>query len=120
MAFFKKHTKDDVVSKEGFSRGENKNGKPRKSGTIVRFKDGTSTVLLTPAGRGEKFAKELESGYATRRDGTIVKDEYGYPVDLTAEQRAYRGGYLDCQKDNAKAYNAKKAKPKRTSAKKNG
>lgn len=107
---FKKRTKADVVGKENFSRGKKKNGKPRKSGTIVHFNDGTSTVLLTPAGKGEKYANELKNGVKTYNDGSIKRDEYGFPVDLTAEQRAYRSGYLDSQKDNAKLYKAKKQK----------
>ncbi|MGN0804995.1 MAG: hypothetical protein ACI4MS_06400 [Candidatus Coproplasma sp.] len=108
MAFFKKRTKDDVAGTESFSRSSKKNGKPRKSGTIVHFKDGSSTVLLTPSGKGEKYSSELKTGISTRNDGSIKKDEYGYPVDLTSEQRAFRSGYLQAQKDSSKAYKAKK------------
>lgn len=109
MAFIKR-TKENVVGKEKFSRGVKKNGKPRKSGTIVHFDDGTSTVLLTPAGKGEKYANELKSGVRTYNDGTIKRDEFNMPVDLTDSQRAYRSGYLDAQKDNARLFNAKKQK----------
>lgn len=31
-------------------------------------------------------------------------------MTLTKEQAAYRGGYLDARKDNARAYKANKAK----------
>lgn len=108
MAFFKKRTKADVVSKENFSRGTNKNGKPRKSGTIVHYNDNTSSILLTPAGKGEKFASELKQGIKINNDGKVKQDEFGMPIALTDKQRAYRGGYLDAQKDSARLYNAKK------------
>lgn len=107
MAFFKKRTKENVVGKETFSRSEKKNGKPRKSGTIVRFADGTSTVLLTPSGKGEKYAAELKSGVRMTNDGVPKTGRDGFVLGLTSEQKAYRGGYLDAQKDNAKAYKAK-------------
>lgn len=107
MAFIKR-TKADVKSKIPFSRGgKTKKNKDVKSGVIVEFNDGDTAVLLTPAGRAQKFANELKDGVKTRNDGTIVMDEYGYPVDLISTQRAYRAGYLEARKDSAKAYKAK-------------
>lgn len=110
MALFKKRTKEDVKSKTSILKGVKKNGKDKKFGTVVAFKDGTSVTLLNPSGKGAKYAGELKTNIAVTNDCVIKRDDYGYPVELTAEQRAYRAGYLDHAKDCAKAYNAKKNK----------
>ena len=60
---FKKHSKSDVVSKVGFSHSNKKNGQARKFGTLVTFNDGSTKTLLTPSGKGEKFADELRTSY---------------------------------------------------------
>lgn len=78
-----------------------KSGRNVKSGTVVGFSDGSTKTLLTPAGKGEKYASELKNNERYTNNGEVKQ---GY---LTAEERAYRGGYLDAQKDARKAYNAK-------------
>ena len=113
MGFFKKRTKEDVAEKIPFSHSEKKNGKPAKSGTVVTFKDGKSVTLLTPSGKGTKYAEELRTNVAVTNDGIIKRDCYDMPVELTAEQRAYRAGYLDSQKDSIKTYKAKAAAKKK-------
>ena len=111
MSLFKKRTKQDVKSKKPFAWGtKTKKGKQQKSGTVVEFNDGTSTTLLTPAGKGTKYASELAMNCAITNDGVFKTDGNGNELELSAEQRAYRAGYLDCQKDSAKAYKAKKKK----------
>lgn len=110
MGIFKKRTKADVKSKKPFSWGtKTKKGKEQKSGTVVEFKDGTSTTLLTPSGKATKYAGELAMGVKVTNDGEF-KTKNGKEVELDCCERAYRAGYLDAQKDNAKAYNAKKKK----------
>lgn len=107
---FKKKTKADVRSKKNFSWGKNpKTGKAKKSGVTVTFNDGTETTLLTPSGKGDKYAAELGMGVRITNSGEFKRNN-GAEIPLTPEQRAYRSGYLDAQKDNAKAYNAKKLK----------
>lgn len=105
---FKKYSKSDVVDKVSFSRSDKKNGQARKSGTVVTFKDGSTKTLLTPSGKGEKFAEELRTNIRKTNGGTIKRDEYAMPMELTNEQRAYRSGYLEAQKDSARIYSAKK------------
>ena len=110
MSKRRQRTKQDVQSKTVLLKGEKKNGKPKKYGTVVGFKDGTSTTLLTPSGKGAKYAAELSANVAVTNDGIIKRDDFGMPKELDCCQRAYRAGYLDAQKDSAKAYNAKKNK----------
>ena len=108
---FKKRTKSDVKSKKIFSWGnKTKSGKDAKSGVTVTFNDGTETTLLNPSGKATKYAFELASDSRVTNNGAFKTDGDGNELSLTAEQRAYRSGYLDAQKDNAKVYNAKKAK----------
>lgn len=105
----KLRSKKDVVKVTTILKGEKKNGKPKKFGVTVEFKDGTATTLLTPSGKAEKFARELKDGVRVTNDGIIKRDDYDYPLELDCCQRAYRSGYLAAQKDNAKAYKAKQA-----------
>ena len=67
-------------------------------------------VLLNPAEKGEKFAKELKNGFRFTNDGKVKKNESGKPIRLTKRQSAFRSGYLTARKDNAKCFNAKKKK----------
>ncbi len=95
--------KKKVVSCTPVSTGaKRKDGRKVRSGTVVTFNDGSSRTLLTPAGKGEKYAAELRNNQAYTNDFELKKD------GLTKQQRAYRGGYLDAMKDSAKAFNAKK------------
>lgn len=110
MAKRKQRTKSDVEKKSPFMWGvKTKSGKRQKSGTVVDFKDGTKTTLLTPAGKGTKFASELAMNCKITNDGEFKHDKAGNEIALDCCERAYRAGYLDAQKDNAKAYKAKKA-----------
>lgn len=110
MADFIQRTKQDVKSKKSFSFGKKKNGKPRKDGVTVTFNDGTKTTLLTPSGKGAKYARELKENRRITNDGVVKTDENGNEIPLTKEQRAFRAGALEMQKAASKAYKAKKAK----------
>ena len=76
----------------------------------MTFNDGTETTLLNPSGKATKYVFELASDSRVTNNGAFKTDGDGNELSLTAEQRAYRSGYLDAQKDNAKAYKAEKAK----------
>ena len=78
--------------------------------TLVKSKKGKKIVLLNPAEKGAKFAKELKQGRKRKNDGSFLLDEKGKSVKLSKAERAYRGGYLDARKDAANAYNARKKK----------
>ena len=92
----------NVVGTCGVTTGaKTKSGRNVKSGTVVQYSDGSTQTLLTPAGKGEKYASEMRDNVRYTNNGDIKQ---GY---LTAQERAYRGGYLDAQKDARKAYNAK-------------
>ena len=98
--------KNQIVSTEPhYGKTKKKNGKPVKIGTRLINKDGEFNVVLTPAGKGAKFASELKNNKRYYNKGTKVKAE-----GLTDTQRAYRAGYLDARKDNAKVYTAKNNK----------
>lgn len=66
--------------------------------------------FLNPARKGKKFAFELKTGKRYTNDAKPKRDSKGNHLTLTKEQAAYRGGYLDARKDNARAYKANKAK----------
>ena len=76
----------------------------------ITTKKGKQVTLLNPSEKGAKFAKELKQGVKRTNTGSFKLDENKKSIKLTDVERAYRGGYLDAQKDSAKAYNARKAK----------
>ena len=76
----------------------------------VKNKKGKDVVLLNPSEKGAKYAKELKQGVKRTNSGSFKLDENKKSIKLTPAERAYRGGYLDAQKDSAKAYNARKNK----------
>lgn len=106
-----------VVGKETRYR-KNKNGKQVKSGVNLTREDGSKFTLLNPSGKTAKYYAENQRGKRYTNAGKVKIDDDGNVLTLTKEQKAYRAGYIDAQSDNAKAYNACKAK--RNAAKKNG
>ncbi len=78
--------------------------------TVVQNEAGQQRTLLTPHGKGAKFATELRNKTRITNEGVVKKDKSGKRSVLTREQAAYRSGYLDAQKDAANAYNSKKKK----------
>lgn len=72
-----------------------------KKETVVYAKNrkGKWIMLLNPAQRGRKYAKDLSLG----RDSVTGKP-------LRDTQKAHRSGYLKARSDNAKAYKSRKAK----------
>lgn len=60
---------------------------------IYKTKNGKSIVLLNPAEKGKRYARQLKSG---------VIQETG--VVLTPTGKSFRIGYLTARSDNAKAY----------------
>ena len=60
---------------------------------IHKTKSGTTIVLLNPAEKGKRYARQLKSGYIAET-GVVLS-----PVD-----KSFRIGYLTSRSDNAKAY----------------
>lgn len=88
---------------------KNKSGKPTKNGVhLVNTEDGRRVTLLTPAGKGAKYAKELKDGKRITNDGSPKLNDKGEQLGLTKQQRAYRAGYLQARSDNSKAFKSKK------------
>lgn len=77
---------------------------------VVLTKKGKSVTLLNPNEKARKFADELGNGSKQTNDGHIKFDKFGSPLKLTEKERAYRAGYLESRKDNAKVYKYKKKK----------
>lgn len=75
----------------------------------VQNKKGDFIKLLNPSEKAEKFADELKTGMRYTNDGRLKADKNG-DVGLSKTQRAYRSGYLDARKDNAKAHKHNKKK----------
>lgn len=80
-------------------------------GKKFKRKDGKEITLLSPKGKGKKYAAELRTGMHFRNDGEYKPDKNG-EIGLTKEQRAYRSGYLDARKDIGKAFEARNKKSK--------
>ena len=80
--------------------------------TVVKTKKGKKITLLNPSEKGRKFADELRNGAKQTNDGFIKFGNDGKAIRLTDTEKSYRSGYLDAQKDSAKAYKARKAKGK--------
>lgn len=91
--------------------GTNKYGKRVKYGVhLVNQNDGTVFTALNPAGKARKYYKENTTGYRYCNWGDEKYDKDGKKIRLTYAQKSYRVGYIDCRKDEAKIYNAKRKK----------
>lgn len=84
-----------------------KNGERTKNGVILTDSDGVQKTLLTPAGKGAKYAQELKTGKRMTNSGAPKMDDNGQQQGLTKGQRAFRAGYIQARKDGAKAFKAK-------------
>ena len=73
-------------------------------------KNGKDVILLNPAEKGKKYAKELKDNIHLTNDFAIKKDDHGKSIELTKSSRAYRAGYLASRKDSANAYKSAEAK----------
>ena len=78
---------------------------------IFNKKTGKEVVLLNPSEKAGKFANELKTGIRKTNNGEYKADKNG-DVGLSVQGRAYRAGYLDARKDNAKAFKHNKKKGK--------
>lgn len=76
-------------------------------------RSGKPVTLLNPREKGTKAFDELTNGVKLTNDGHLKMDKFNRPIPLTDEERAYRAGYLQAQKDGRKCYNAKQRKKKR-------
>lgn len=83
-------------------------------GTIVVNKtNGRTKHLLTPSGRAQKYAAELQQGVRLTNGGAVKVTEQGTPIPLTEGQIAYRKGYIGSTLDNGSAFKAKHPRYKR-------
>ncbi len=103
-----------VETKPYFSKAKKKNGKPARIGTVCVDSDGNSSVVLTPNGKGAKYAAELKNGKRYTNVGKVKVDGNGEPMGLSKTQRAYRSGYLQARKDSSNAYKAKENNRKKS------
>ena len=71
---------------------------------------GKYITLLNPAEKGRKFAVELKNDKHITNEGLIKKTKNGKVKTLSDTAKAYRSGYLQARKDNAKCFNSKKRK----------
>lgn len=73
-------------------------------GVVVREEGtGRERTLLSPSQKGAKYSQELRERYRYQNNGVIKADEDG-PIPISDAQCAYRAGYLDCQRDNARIF----------------
>ena len=98
-----------IIHKEPYvsTKLKTKSGKFLKLGTRITNEDGETKVLLNPAGKGAKFAKELRDNKHYTSEDETKKDKKGKIKRLSDTQRAYRSGYLKARSDSAKAFNSK-------------
>lgn len=102
-----------VVSKRAvLGNSTTQEGKRVRAGTRIMNEDGEVRTLLTPAGKGAKYAQELREDKHYTNDGAVKKylggSKEGRVKKLTPKERAYRAGYLDARKDSANAFKSKK------------
>ena len=76
--------------------------------TVVNKRTGNVVTLLNPAQKGRKYSVELKHGKALTNDGRRKLTKNGTQKKLTNTQKAFRSGYLQARKDNAKCWKAKK------------
>lgn len=69
-------------------------------------KNGKDVILLNPAEKGKKYAKELKDNIHLTNDYVVKKNDKGKAQKLSKTSRAYRAGYLASRKDSANAYKA--------------
>ena len=79
----------------------------------VTNRNGKQVTLLNPSEKGAKFAKELKQNRKRTNTGAFKLNSNKQSIKLTDVERAYRGGYLDAQKDSANAYKARQEKKNR-------
>lgn len=83
---------------------------------VVQNRQGNDVVLLNPAEKGLKYSLELKHKKALTNTGRRKMGKDGKQVKLTNEQLAFRSGYLQAQKDSAKAFKSKHPRYKRKTA----
>lgn len=70
--------------------------------TVIKTKSGHKVVLLNPAEKAKRYARQMKTGKVTETKKT-----------LTSNEMAFRAGYLSARSDEAKAYNASRKKNKK-------
>lgn len=74
---------------------------------IIQNRQGNDIALLNPNERALKYSIELRHKKALTNTGRRKMDSNGRQIKLTAEQLAYRAGYLAHQKDSNNAFMSK-------------
>lgn len=72
--------------------------------------DGRRIILLNPYGKSYKYSQELTDKQKYNNNLTSYYLKNGKPVRLSNTQLAWRSGYLQARKDNAKVFNKRKKK----------
>lgn len=75
-------------------------------GKKIITKKGKEFTFLNPSEKSAKYSIELKENLLVTNNLTTKLNKNGKAQFLTNTQRAYRSGYLDARKDNAKAYKA--------------
>lgn len=64
--------------------------------TQIKTKTGKKIVLLNPAEKAKRYARQMKKGVITETGKKLSKNDL-----------AFRAGYLTARADNAKAFNSK-------------
>lgn len=78
----------------------------------IKTKNNKEITLLNPNEKANKIAKELKGKKRLTNDGKVKKNEDGSAQCLTPTGAAWRMGYLQARKDNAKCFKANQKKKK--------
>ena len=73
-------------------------------------KAGKDVCLLTPDEKKKKYQRELKENRKRTNSGKFKLDENKRSITLTAEEKAYRNGYISATIDSGKAYHYNRAK----------
>ena len=78
--------------------------------TYVEDASGKQKTLLTPHGRFKKYKYEVDNDIRMTNDGKQKLDKDGNTQALTAEQKAYRHGYMSALGEQAAIHKKKNGK----------
>ena len=99
----------DYVSKKTFNPKTDFNPDGKVLGSELVYPDGQVVVVLNPHGKTRKYFQESTSRLKLTNSFTPkINPKTNKQYSVSDIERAYRSGYLDCSRDNAKSYKATK------------
>ena len=77
---------------------------------VVTNRKGKKVRLMNPNQKATKYAEELKNDLHYTNFGKVKTTKNGKPKRLNDNQKAWRSGYLQARKDNARAFKSNRRK----------